>query len=521
MAEDQELISDIQLEKKERLLFGHGGPKPFVPIPSTASPAYQYMDIWAARFGDVGDPAAAIEEDGLTDDPTSDQIQEALEAQAEADAEAYFDGLDEYVAQVNEWHELMGYRMTDEQFIAQQEADAEEIRRAKCGQSYFSNSRIDLELARRETLRKKGVAGFDFGTPKRFADTSMVAERLHDCAGSPAEEDPITSEPTNDQIQEALELHGEVDEDECWYVRDDVWWYWKGRVLGYVSPDYSDADENLYAYLKNILTEVEIRDRTIHELFRKCGDYDRTLPTTEAESDEPSDESCAVSEDLQEMLRLQDEARFAAIEEHTLSTVAYYYGLGYFDHHDRSRLAFGCTPEDIDQMTQQMHDETKEEREDRLIRLGCPCAENLKELRKKRLKVSPDEAEALDVEFGASYGYPNLLIISERDRIRLGCAKLTDGDSCAVVAEDSITQEPTPEEIHVAMEAQAAADAEAEVLAVIRDDDWWYWKVKIPECFPGYCPTDAEDLKRCIREIRERAASGSGILEGVTMEQCN
>lgn len=65
------------------------------------------------------------------------------------------------------------------------------------------------------------------------------------------------------------------------------------------------------------------------------------------------------------------------------------------------------------------------------------------------------------------------------------------------------TDEPTPDHVQEASEAQA----EAEVLCFIRDDDFWYWNVKIPKCFPGYHPTDDEDIKRCIREIRERAAS--------------
>jgi hypothetical protein len=70
-------------------------------------------------------------------------------------------------------------------------------------------------------------------------------------------------------------------------------------------------------------------------------------------------------------------------------------------------------------------------------------------------------------------------------------------DPTAVVEEDALTDEPTPDQ----------AQAEAEVLCAIRDDDFWYWNLKISKYFPGYRPTDDEDIKRCIREIRERAAS--------------
>lgn len=73
-------------------------------------------------------------------------------------------------------------------------------------------------------------------------------------------------------------------------------------------------------------------------------------------------------------------------------------------------------------------------------------------------------------------------------------------DATAVVEEDALTDEPTPDQ----------AQAEAEVLWLIRDDDFWYWNVKVPKCFPGYRPTDDEDIKGCIRDIRERAASRIG-----------
>jgi hypothetical protein len=116
-----------------------------------------------------------------------------------------------------------------------------------------------------------------------------------------------------------------------------------------------------------------------------------------------------------------------------LDTVAYYYAVGYDDHRQRTykaygcfNPAFGCTTQRIKDMRQTIDSETKEEREDRLIRLGCECAEELKELRKKRMTVSPEEAERLDVEFGEGYGYSNLLIMTAEDRIRLGCPKVAD-----------------------------------------------------------------------------------------------
>jgi hypothetical protein len=76
-----------------------GGLEGFIPIPPAATPAHTYMGIWAARLGDAADLAAVVAEDALTDQPTPEQIQEALEApapgqiqeaieaQAEADAE--------------------------------------------------------------------------------------------------------------------------------------------------------------------------------------------------------------------------------------------------------------------------------------------------------------------------------------------------------------------------------------------------------------------------------------------------
>lgn len=150
-----------------------GGMEAFGPIPSTASPAHMHMDIWAARLeptaaatAEEGEPtqdeieevkadllmeqgdeaseardAALMREidsrerererclDGLhtvsqrSDEPTPYQIQEALEAQAEEDAQAYEDGREDWLAEVNEFELLMGYRtpiFEDEHIIAQE-----------------------------------------------------------------------------------------------------------------------------------------------------------------------------------------------------------------------------------------------------------------------------------------------------------------------------------------------------------------------------------------------------------------
>jgi hypothetical protein len=224
------------------------------------------------------------------------------------------------------------------------------------------------------------------------------------------------------------------------------------------------------------------------EELMKFGDYEIHTETSIANSDEQ-----------QEIARRAQAEVDAETEAHALCTVAYFYGVGHFDDHDKMGLLFGCTQEEVDQMAQQIQNETKEEREDRLIRLECPCAEDLKVLRRKRATVSPAEAERLNVEFGTDYGYPNLLIMNAQDRIRLGCPNLTDlEDLTEVPAEDAVTEDSTLD--------QDQAQAEAEVLSVIRDNDWWYWDAKIPKHFSGYYPKSEEDRKCCIREIRESAA---------------
>jgi len=205
---------------------------------------------------------------------------------------------------------------------------------------------------------------------------------------------------------------------------------------------------------------------------RLSDDADLTAVVEEdAVTDEPTQEQILEALEAQAEVEVDEKERQerlerqAYIEEYLdgLDTVAYYYGVGYFDHQERSDLALGADPEEVDKMKQQMQNETKEERENRLIRLGCPCAEDLKELRRKRMTVSPAEAEKLDVEFGAQYGYPNLLIMTAQDRIRLGCPMLADDAVPSdVVEEDALTDEPTPEQIQEALEADAAEDVDPE-----------------------------------------------------------
>ena len=77
-------------------IIGHSGMEAFEPIPSTASST---MDIWAVRLehpkapvvaerlGTDADLSSVVEEDALTDEPTPDQVEEALEAQAKAEQE--------------------------------------------------------------------------------------------------------------------------------------------------------------------------------------------------------------------------------------------------------------------------------------------------------------------------------------------------------------------------------------------------------------------------------------------------
>jgi hypothetical protein len=139
-------------------------------------------------------------------------------------------------------------------------------------------------------------------------------------------------------------------------------------------------------------------------------------------------------------------SREAGIERYlnALDTVAYYYGVGYTDHHDRERL-FG-TLEEAEAMELEIKTETKEQREDRLIHLGCPCAADLIKLREKRLTVSPAEAEKLDLEFGEKHGYPNMLIMRREDRIRLKCPMTSDED-LAIHSEEHEAEKEANEEV--------------------------------------------------------------------------
>jgi hypothetical protein len=54
----------------------------------------------------------------------------------------------------------------------------------------------------------------------------------------------------------------------------------------------------------------------------------------------------------------------------------------------------------------------QKEREDRMIRLGCPCPDDLAEIQKKRTTLSPEQVEKPNLEFAQRWDYP--------DRIRLG-----------------------------------------------------------------------------------------------------
>jgi hypothetical protein len=198
-------------------LIGQGGTEAFAPIPTTATPAHTYMDIWAARLGDDLDLTASFE-------PTVDHIPaqglEDLREEEELTADqiqALSD--DEYFAQLARGCQIQEAKSAR---AADLERDAMLTR---AYEDYREACEYQLILA----MSLESWLGLSEGTRSQLYQEAEEALKHKDCEYEP--DDPCESEtevdhaelvsasndePTSDQIEEAQGLDDLQEEEDSY-----------------------------------------------------------------------------------------------------------------------------------------------------------------------------------------------------------------------------------------------------------------------------------------------------------------